>query len=128
VKNCPPTARQGRFDLLLTYQVILATWKKSQLAPNFAAFSSKISSSLRAGPDIEISPLSHLLTALGVTPNRLVTDRDVTLEKVSLFISDPDLGGDKFLGKYLVAGKLNEKHHRIDSKIPRTIFRTFAYS
>jgi phenylacetate-coenzyme A ligase PaaK-like adenylate-forming protein len=32
-----------------------------------------------------------------------VTDREVTLDKVRRFISNPDLVGEKFLGKYLVA-------------------------
>lgn len=32
-----------------------------------------------------------------------VTDRDVTLDKVRQFISNPDLVGEKFLGKYLIA-------------------------
>lgn len=32
-----------------------------------------------------------------------VTDREVTLDKVRQFISNPDLVGEKFLGKYLVA-------------------------
>ena len=62
-----------------------------------------------------------------------VTDRDVTIDKVRAFISDPNLIGERFLGKYLVATTsgttgtpgifvLDDEHIRRGAAAARTAF------
>lgn len=52
--------------------------------------------------DLTLLPITRK-TELMARFDDWVTDSEVTVEKVRAFIADPDLVGEKFLGKYLVA-------------------------